>query len=323
MKQLLSTTILFAVTLFSINCTKGLDDPESSSVTQARSVAGATTAKDAIFFYSGGKKVLLDEDTTTIVVKVRNDVKDVHAFISSLPLSAKNLTSSIITEKSLIKLQYTGNKNEVLKELRNQDRIKYVWHAVSYDNEIIIPTGSILLKPKKGSSIEEILNIPGVSGKVQKSENTYIGGMVKLLIKNDEDLFNVANTIYESKAVEWSHPDFLMPMVQSFTPTDYYYPEQWYLDNWGQTGGVSGIDINVEPAWDITKGDSNIIVAVIDPGSIEVHEDLPASRILSGYHNYVAGPGVWPHAQCIAGVIAASQSNDGTSLLIQSTQQVA
>jgi len=54
--------------------------------------------------------------------------------------------------------------------------------------------------------------------------------------------------------------------VQSQTPSDPYYQYQFYLDM-----------LNVQDAWDITKGDSTIKIAVLDQ-EFTFHEDLPASK---------------------------------------------
>ena len=56
----------------------------------------------------------------------------------------------------------------------------------------------------------------------------------------------------------------------------------FYLCNNGQTGGKSGIDINVVPAWDLVEGNSAITVAVIDQGVDKNHEDL-SYCVLDGY----------------------------------------
>jgi len=46
------------------------------------------------------------------------------------------------------------------------------------------------------------------------------------------------------------------------------------LHNTGQTGGSAGADIEAPEAWDLTTGDSNTVVAIIDTGIDYTHEDL-------------------------------------------------
>ena len=72
-------------------------------------------------------------------------------------------------------------------------------------------------------------------------------------------------------------PDYLL--TASATPTDLAFTDGslWGLSNTGQNGGVSGADINAVPAWDITTGSSEVIVAVIDSGLRTTHQDLTAN----------------------------------------------
>jgi hypothetical protein len=49
---------------------------------------------------------------------------------------------------------------------------------------------------------------------------------------------------------------------------------QWHLNNTGQDGGVADADIDAPEAWDTLNSASNIIVAVIDSGIRQTHEDL-------------------------------------------------
>jgi subtilisin family serine protease len=91
---------------------------------------------------------------------------------------------------------------------------------------------------------------------------------------------------------------------------------QWYLKNDGINGFIKGADINIEEAWDYTKGEG-IKVAVIDTGFDLRHSDI----------NY-AGPGYdalndsncagvekfsdEKHGTAVAGVISAKDNNKGT-----------
>lgn len=57
-------------------------------------------------------------------------------------------------------------------------------------------------------------------------------------------------------------------------PNDPQTPSMWGLDNVGQSGGTPDADIDAPEAWDITTGDSSLVIAVIDSGSDLTHEDL-------------------------------------------------
>ncbi|MEK7996779.1 MAG: hypothetical protein AAB403_23490, partial [Planctomycetota bacterium] len=57
-------------------------------------------------------------------------------------------------------------------------------------------------------------------------------------------------------------------------PTDTGFPDQWYFHNTGQTGGFDNRDICAEKAWDITRGTSTVIIALIDDGFQLNHPDL-------------------------------------------------
>ncbi len=61
-------------------------------------------------------------------------------------------------------------------------------------------------------------------------------------------------------------------------PDDPFFPQQWQLNNSGQSGGLPGADMAATAAWDITTGGTTaagdtIVVAVID-GGVAPHPDL-------------------------------------------------
>ncbi len=57
-------------------------------------------------------------------------------------------------------------------------------------------------------------------------------------------------------------------------PNDPFFEEQWLLHNIGQTGGMEDADIDAIEAWDIEKGNSDIIIAIVDSGIDLYHPDL-------------------------------------------------
>ena len=60
-------------------------------------------------------------------------------------------------------------------------------------------------------------------------------------------------------------------------PNDPMAGNLWGLNNTGQTGGTPDADIDAPEAWDITTGDSNLVVAIIDSGLDMDHEDIAAN----------------------------------------------
>lgn len=115
----------------------------------------------------------------------------------------------------------------------------------------------------------------------------------------------------------YAHPDFYREMTRRATAPDPLYSDQWYLKNTGQLVGIiPGNDINVEPAWDITLGSSDIRVCVIDSGVDTDHPEL-AGRFLApfdaldGVYDFPEDPD--GHGTSCAGIILASQDTVGVT----------
>ncbi len=87
---------------------------------------------------------------------------------------------------------------------------------------------------------------------------------------------NLLDKFKASKDVEYVQEDLQVSLYD--VPGDTRFPEQWGLDNSGQTinghAGVSGVDISALDAWDKTKGSTGVVVGVLDTGIDIDHEDL-------------------------------------------------
>jgi subtilisin family serine protease len=83
--------------------------------------------------------------------------------------------------------------------------------------------------------------------------------------------------------VLWVEPEYRRTSAADPDPSaEPKFPQQWALNNTGQNvltfNGAPDVDLNVPEAWEITTGDSNLVVAVIDDGVDISHPDLTARR---------------------------------------------
>ena len=95
-------------------------------------------------------------------------------------------------------------------------------------------------------------------------------------------------------------------------PDDPQFGQQWHYHNTGQQGGTEDADIDLIEAWDIEKGNADVVVAIVDEGIQFTHPDLAGNMWDSIGYNFVSGsPNVNPgnHGTHVAGTVAAVNNN--------------
>jgi len=119
------------------------------------------------------------------------------------------------------------------------------------------------------------------------------------------------------------------PMVEQhlalrYEPDDPYYEsgDQWYLDNYGQNGGTSGIDLNTQGAWNEFTG-NGIVIGVVDDGIDYDNPDLSPNFLSQYSYDYCGNDtNVMPvdsyddgfdevdwHGTAVAGIVAGKGDN--------------
>jgi subtilisin family serine protease len=129
------------------------------------------------------------------------------------------------------------------------------------------------------------------------------GGMVLLQGRSDLDIAAAAEALRAEGAVAFAEPDYQVHM--DLTPNDTRYADQqWWLNA-----------IQAPAAWDISTGNPDLVVAIMDTGVATDHPEF-AGRILGG-HNFVRNNDD-PyddngHGTHVAG-IAAAMGNNGIGI---------
>ena len=153
------------------------------------------------------------------------------------------------------------------------------------------PTGRLIVRYRDG--VTELQR-----GRIRAADRLEFATSVAL--PNTEVVVPVAGGVSQALAqlegrsdVLYVEPEYRRTHMAGPT-TEPRYPQQWGLNNTGQTvGGFPGakdVDMNVPEAWNITTGNPNLVVAVTDDGVDFSHPDLAGRRWVNT--DEVAGNGV-------------------------------
>ncbi len=161
---------------------------------------------------------------------------------------------------------------------------------------LAIVEAELLLQPMPGADAASLAELfIGLDATLIEQDDQL--GLITISI--DPDMRDaIATALLQSSLIESVHKNYVLP--SQALPNDPLYLRQPHLPQ-----------INAAAAWDITTGDEDIIVGVVDSGIDISHPDLK-NKILDGYNifggndNYddVAG-----HGTQVAGIIAADSNN--------------
>ena len=157
--------------------------------------------------------------------------------------------------------------------------------------------GRILVKFEGRASHAQRLQAHALQGGAVLGEISQLGVQV---VRVPTEKMAEALASYRANAnVVYAEPDYLA--YGTFTPDDEYYTTLQY--------GPQKIQANL--AWDITTGNPNVIVAVVDSGADFSHPDLQG-KLLAGW-DYVNGDADpsddYGHGTHVAGIVGAGTNN--------------
>jgi subtilisin family serine protease len=102
----------------------------------------------------------------------------------------------------------------------------------------------------------------------------WTAGYYTVSVPRGADVFDLVRAFIDLPDVKFAELAFYGFNDLAFTPNDTFYAQQWAMRNDGTTGGTLDADADVQEAWDIERGDANVVVAVVDTGVDWDHPDL-------------------------------------------------
>jgi subtilisin family serine protease len=269
------------------------------------------------YYYAYDEKMYLNEIENKFMVGFKkDDIANIKSLINTVEVEFTNDSICILTLDNL-------QTKELRKTLLQTNGVKSVQPMYVTDDGLEMGmTDEFVVKFKSDISRQQkdewIKKHPAV---LKQETELYLIMSVSV----DQDALEMANRYQLSGLVEYSHPNFIAKIETHSIPSDPYFVNQFYLHNTGQTfnghSGTAGADINAPEAWNITKGSSDVVIAVLDQGVTSNHPDLPNTRqvrlngsnFADGSANDPSPTGDFNHGNSCAGVIAASHNSEGVA----------
>jgi subtilisin family serine protease len=275
--------------------------------------------KTANFYYAYNEKIQLTPVKSKLILRYSAIKEKVTSRIQSFSRSV--VPQSVDTKTVIVNMIDETERNNLVAKLKNDSDLYSCQPIYTINTGLELGvTDEILVKFLDNvaqTQIEAINNLYKVTV-IKKTEIYHL-----LKVPRGANALEIANKYFESGLVKFSHPNFISEAKCNYIPNDPYFAFQVALHNTGQLfndnhTGTSGADIKAPEAWDLTKGNGNIVVAVIDQGVTSNHPDLPNSRQVrlngsnfgSGNANDPSPVGNDNHGNSCAGVIAATQDNN-------------
>ncbi len=231
--------------------------------------------------------------TVTVEVKAANLKAEPGAFSKTMDKVQQPVTETLVLKNEgcgnlNYEVSITEKKSPEIKNLvgglQAPPAIRNIPVGVQYvPGEMIVrlapnanPNAVNLLANNVGAMVQE--RIPALNMEVWQVPNNGVQD-----IQAQEVMINAISILSNDPNVVYAEPNYILKAFQ--TPDDPKFGELWGLHNEGcpecnydqSKNGVPDADIDALEAWDIFRGSTDVVVAVIDTGIDYNHEDLKAN----------------------------------------------
>ena len=293
---------------------------------------GIIVGAQEYFYYHQGEKVLLELDYSRVSINTSQNsydyIKRKHNEItfSDIIESNKNnllidrngvspdLDDSFYFEISSTNIQTANEYFKFIKELNKESQTTNAspTFKTKIGEGLLGLSDKFYVKLKDHKDFQLLKDYADNLGLIIQGQHRYmpLWYTLRLPAKSEKTSLDFANQFYESGLFESTDPEFIFHNLQ--LSNDPLFDDQWFLKNTGQNGGIVGMDINAEAAWNVTKG-SGIKVAIYDHGFEMDHPDLINNVYGTGFDAFNGtSPSVVRgfHGTPCAGIVGAEQDNN-------------
>ncbi|NEQ20670.1 MAG: S8 family serine peptidase, partial [Microcoleus sp. SIO2G3] len=170
-------------------------------------------------------------------------------------------------------------RDSAMQAARNSDAVAYASHVYQLKNNpetLVYLTDQLTIQftPETDEGvIDAIASEFGLQSvkPVVGIPNTFV---YQVTSNATENPVKIANRLIGRPEVLTAEPNIVVPQDSHYRPRDSQYSQQWYLYHNGGSSLATNSHIDIEKAWDITRGTRSIVVAIADDAVDLNHPDF-------------------------------------------------
>lgn len=170
-------------------------------------------------------------------------------------------------------------RDNAMEAARNHEAVAFASHVyqLKENPETLVYVTDELTVQFTPETDEELIKVIAAQFGLQVAEpvvgipNTFVFRLTREAVENP---VKIANRLTRRPEVLSAEPNIIVPQEPHYRPRDPLYSQQWYLYHSGGSQLAAGSHIDVEKAWDITRGNRSVVVAVADDAVDLNHPDF-------------------------------------------------
>lgn len=258
-----------------------MTNPVPPSPTTLQKYQGIGVPEESVGFIlqRGGEELALSKVNDRFTVRLSPEGAVSENWASKIPAQVFRH----VPQSNLEELTAEPNRlEEAMQEARKSDQVVFASHVYTTDtnpgtyfylsDQITIQFAEEVDKATR----EAIISYAGlrIVRSVEGIPNTFVCEVTKEATENP---VKIANRLTRYSQVLVAEPNIIIETQQHYTPRDPFYSRQWYLNHRGGSQLAPNSHIFTEKAWDYTRGNRSVIVAVADDAIDLNHPDFKGS----------------------------------------------
>jgi subtilisin-like proprotein convertase family protein len=267
----------------------------------------------------GGKQISLERVADRFTVRMRPGVT-AEKLASALPASPVRKARRQRLQEFAVE---PAKRDKVMKDARGSGMVDFASHVYNIEGDPdsrLLLTDQVTAKFKAGVADKDLERIARELGlallmPVKGEARAYV---FQVTAQAAENPLKLANRLAAMEEVEMAEPNVAVALKRAYTPSDTLFPQQWHLYHAGGPFLAAGSHVSATTAWDTTRGERGVVVAIADDSVDLSHVDFQApGKIVAPLD--IAGQDLEPlpesaddnHGTSCAGVAVAEETGSG------------